>query len=112
MPNVLRKDSMRTDSWVASHALRRDSSGCRDEGISLVVVLLRRRGSLPRPWRRVSCRPGAEGADVLRPEGRWVNVLVWSAAGTMRIDCDRGVSGTLGLLAERLEEEEASSRHG
>lgn len=41
------------------------------------------RGWGARPERRVSCRPGAEGAAM---ERRWVKVEEWESAGTMRRD--------------------------
>lgn len=37
----------------------------------------------PMPWRRVSWRPGAEGAPA---ERRWVKVVGWVVSGTMRRD--------------------------
>lgn len=42
------------------------------------------RGLGARPERRVSWRPGAEGAAM---ERRWVKEEVWVSAGTMRRDC-------------------------
>lgn len=49
-------------------------------------------GSGPTPARRVSCRPGAEGAPWA--EGRmWEKVEAWLSAGTMRRDW-RGEGGS------------------
>lgn len=80
MPKVRRRVSIRSASRVASHCLRRDSKGWdemgRDEAEAeeeedLGATVSRGLGA--RPERRVSCRPGAEGAAM---ERRWVNVLV------------------------------------
>lgn len=43
------------------------------------------RGEGPTPARRVSWSPGAEGAAADREE-RWLKVLLWESAGTMRRD--------------------------
>lgn len=51
-----------------------------------MASLVAAKGSGPRPARRVSWRPGAEGAPWV--EGRmWEKVLLWDEAGTMRRDC-------------------------
>lgn len=74
---------MRKDSWVVDHCLRRASNGCAEVGVVDDVVWAY--GSGPTPARRVSWRPGAEGAPWA--EGRMCEkVEVWFSAGTMRRD--------------------------
>jgi hypothetical protein len=72
---------------VASQFLRRDSRGWDEMGLVVPVavaeVVRESRGEGPTPDRRVSCRPGAEGADVL---WLWVNVEGWVSEGMMRRD--------------------------
>jgi hypothetical protein len=70
---------------VASQFLRRDSRGW-DE--SVVGVWLRFTEG-PTPARRVSWRPGAEGAPVVR-WARWEWEVEWVEGGEMRIAWRRG----------------------
>lgn len=79
---------MRKASRVASHCLRRDSRGCEEMGTAEAVEAPEEEetessGFGARPERRVSWSPGAEGAAM---ERRWVKVVVWESAGTMRRD--------------------------
>ena len=83
MPKVRRSVDMRSCSRVASQALSRASRGCAEVGA--VELEVASKGDGPTPARRVSCRPGAEGAEWLRSE-MWVNVEEWESAGTMRRD--------------------------
>lgn len=97
MPYVRRSVSSFSESCVERHAVRRDSSGCvedvmvgseEDEVVRVVVV------------RRVSGRPGAEGA----PRSVPVCVLLvgLAEAGTMRRDCV-GAEGEVSRVAQRIE---------
>jgi hypothetical protein len=73
---------MRSCSWVASQFLRRDSSGWEDVGRLEGV-----KGEGERPARRVSCTPGAEGAEV--EVVVWVKVEGLEFSGTMRRDWEK-----------------------
>jgi hypothetical protein len=79
---------MRSCSRVASQLLSRASSGWAEvvgwsRASVLLAVLVARVLEGPTPERRVSCRPGAEGADA---DWRWVKEEVCASAGTMRRD--------------------------
>lgn len=81
-------------SWVSVHCVRRASRGCVDADWGAVLL-----GA----WvgvseeRRVSCRPGTEGAprarvDVVEGASLECDVVLsvevaWEVVGTMRIDC-------------------------
>jgi hypothetical protein len=77
---------MRSASCVSSHFLRRDSSGCVESGIAegeeVVVIWVVREG--PMPERRVSWRPGAEGAPRDFAD-RWEWLVEWPAGGAILI---------------------------
>lgn len=64
---------------MASQPLRRASSGCDETGAEAATW-----AEGPRPARRVSWMPGAEGAEW---ETMWEWVLAWEFSGTMRRDC-------------------------
>lgn len=68
------------DSCVASQFLRRVSSGC-EESVMGVEEVVEVEGEGPTPARRVSWRPGAEGAEV--EVVAWV--VVWDEEGAIRI---------------------------
>lgn len=53
---------------MASHCLRRDSRGCAESGMVLEVLFVVTEG--PTPARRVSWRPGADGAP-METAWRW-----------------------------------------
>lgn len=78
---------------MASQFLRRDSRGCEESVVGVEEVFT----VGPTPARRVSCRPGAEGA----PRERWVRwewVVEWVEGGAMRIAWGGGLA-----LFEELE---------
>jgi hypothetical protein len=95
IPYARRRDSIFSESWVARQASRRASNGCVEEGISAAdgwlveeAVAVAGRVSL---LRRVSGRPGAEGAPLERCVVCWrVEVLVVEVrlplGGAMRRD--------------------------
>lgn len=75
-------------SCVSSQRLRRDSSGCAESGMEAADVVT----DGPTPWRRVSCRPGAEGAP--RDFGdRCECEVEWPLGGAMRIACGGRLDG-------------------
>jgi len=75
---------MRSCSRVDSQLLRRASRGWDEIGVAEEE---REEGEGPTPERRVSCRPGAEGAEV---DCRWVKEVVCESWGTMRRDWEGG----------------------
>jgi hypothetical protein len=82
---------------VACQAVRRDSSGCVEERVGLAVLAETGVVGFWRDVRRVSCRPGAEGAPRGREEEEGVErtdlevvlfvEVAWGAGGAMRRDC-------------------------
>jgi hypothetical protein len=89
MPNCRRRRLCCRVCCVACQAERRASSGCVDEEEEICGC---------RDARRVSCRPGAEGAPAMLEEGVLeapvlevavvLEVLVaWEGRGAMRRDC-------------------------
>ena len=78
---------------MAVQERRRDSRGWLDVGWLVVLVVdevWEEDAMGPRPARRVSCRPGADGADV--EVDTWVCVVGCEAGGAMRRDCKMTVS--------------------
>lgn len=80
MPKVRRSPSIFRDSWVASHAFRRASRGCAESGKEADDVAVEG----PTPMRRVSWRPGADGAPA-DFGARWEWDVEWPEGGAMRI---------------------------